>query len=152
MTSLQTLDLSWNGLYTANVSLDEFLDTKQSGGDWSVTQTVPPANVSISNVNNESVILLWDVIEYTGNTGRYRAWCSTNRGGPYSDCGTTTDKSTSSLEVIGLSPSTRYYFVVRTETDSHISNSNDLVSDPSAEVFVTTTFEGLIFRDGFEER
>jgi hypothetical protein len=103
-------------------------------------------------VANQSVTLSWDVIEYTGNTGRYRVWCSTDQGGPYSDCGTTANKSATSLGVTGLLLSTTYSFVIRAETDSHVFNKNDVVSDPREEVFTMTTVMGRIFRDGFEEK
>jgi hypothetical protein len=137
LTNLQYLNLKWNGLYTSDSTLDTFLDTK-SFLDWSITQTVPPANVGIDSVTNQSITLSWDVIEYTSDTGRYRIWYSTDQGGPYSDGGSTANKSTTSLEVTGLSPSTTYYFIVRAETDNHANNQNDLVSDPSEEVSATT--------------
>ena len=92
----------------------------------------------MDSVTDQSVTLSWDVIEYTGDTGRYRVWYSSDQGGPYADGGTTTDKSTTSLEVTGLSPATTYYFIIRTETDNHANNLNDLVSDPSEEVSATT--------------
>jgi len=138
LTNLQYLNLKWNGLYTTDVSLDEFLDTKQLGGDWSITQTIPPANVVVDSVTDQSATLSWDAIEYIADTGRYRIWYSTAQGGPYSDGGTTADKSATNLEVTGLSPATTYYFIVRAETDSHADNQNDLVSDPSEEISATT--------------
>lgn len=137
LTNLEELNLKWSGLYTSSGGLDTFLNAK-SGEDWSITQTVPPANPTIGSVTDQSVTLSWDVIEYTGNTGRYRVWCSTDQGGPHSDCGATVNKSATSLEVNGLSPVTTYYFIVRTETDSHTGNQNDLISDPSEEVSATT--------------
>jgi hypothetical protein len=151
MTNLQALSLSWNALYTNDLSLDEFLDSKQLDGDWSNTQTIPPANPAVDGLTGQSVTLSWDIIEYTNNIGRYRVWCSIDEGGPYSDCGTTSNKSTASLEVNGLSFATTYYFSIRTETDGHLINPNDLVSDPSEKISATTTPEGYIFGDGFEE-
>ena len=131
------LNLKWNGIYASNSDLDNFLDNK-SGENWSATQTVPPENVRIDSVTDQSITLLWVAIEYPNDTGRYRVWYSNTQGGPYSDCGTTSSKSTTSLKVTRLSPATKYYFVVRTETDNHANNQNSIVSDPSEEVSATT--------------
>lgn len=150
LSELQALSLSWNALYTTDAALDEFLDSKQLGGDWSTTQTVPPSNVGVGQVTDQSLSLTWDTIEYTGNMGRYRVWCSPSQGGPHSDCGATLNKSTPTIQVSGLTPATQYYFEVRTETDGHLINPNDLISDPSLEISVVMKPAGYIFGNGFE--
>jgi len=61
LSNLGDMSLRWNGLYTSDSTLDTFLDTK-SGHDWSITQTVPPANVVMDSVTDQSVTLSWDVI------------------------------------------------------------------------------------------
>ncbi len=40
-----SLNLAWNALRTTDPVLDGFLYSRHSGGDWSVTQTVAPANL-----------------------------------------------------------------------------------------------------------
>lgn len=133
------LDLHWNALYTTDVTLDAFLDSK-SESDWSSTQTITPENIEISGVSGDSVSLAWNPIEYIDDTGRYRVLYSEQPGGPYTDGGVTGDKMTTGLTVTGLSPGTSYFFSMRSETDHHINNLNDVVSDYSVEIDVVTSF------------
>ena len=105
----------------------------------------------VTSVSQSSVSLSWEAIEYTDDDGRYRIWYSTALGGPYSDGGTTPNKSTTSLTVNGLVQGTTYYFLVQSETDSHSSNQTKLISEYSDEISAETKREELIFRDGFEE-
>ncbi len=51
----------------------------------------------------------------------------------------TVDKTDNSILVDGLQPNTEYQFVVRTVTEPHASNQNQVVSEESAVVLVTTT-------------
>jgi hypothetical protein len=43
------------------------------------------------------------------------------------------------MEVIGLNPSTTYFFVVKTRTEPHIQNQNTIESENSQETTATTT-------------
>lgn len=115
--------------------------------DAGTTQTVAPAGVVITNDEGSAIELSWQAIDYTGETGRYRAWYSTSPDGPYLDGGATTDKTTTSLTISGLEADTTYYIIVRTETDAHSSNPNNLESEDSA---VAVRITEKIFFDGFE--
>jgi hypothetical protein len=143
------LDLRYNMLYTNDSALDAFLDSKQSGGDWSATQTIAPGNVQVAGVTQSSVALTWDAIEYTSGTGRYRVAYGTTPGGPYPDQAGTASKSQTSLTINGLMPTTDYYFVVRSETDR---TGGDLASDYGPEVMATTlesrTISGTVTAEG----
>jgi hypothetical protein len=125
------MDLRWNALYSSDAGLDTFLDTK-SAHDWSATQTVAPDNVHVIGTGVGYISLAWSAIEYTGDTGRYQVWYSTIPDGPYSDGGSTADKSSTSIRLDGLDHTSTYYFVVQTQTDNHVNNQNDLVSEDSA--------------------
>jgi YVTN family beta-propeller protein len=133
------LDISFNGLYTANLTLDDFLDTK-SNQNWSTTQTVAPHNIVADSAGGEAATVSWDLIEYFDDPGRYRVMFSRVPGGPYRDAGATSGKLDNSLLVDGLSPGLQHYFVVRAETDSHVNNQNDLISDASAEASATPEY------------
>ena len=50
----------------------------------------------------------------------------------------TTDKTDNSVLVEGLASGTTYDFFIRTITEPHPSNRNQVVSDPSATVTATT--------------
>ncbi len=146
--NLYTLDLRRNGLYTSDMTLDTFLDGFQSGGDWSATQTVPPANPSIVSMGESSMGLSWDAIEYTSETGRYRTWYSETPGGPYTEDGGATDNKLQTNHTIsGLLNNRIYYVIVRAETDAHAGNLNNLISEDS--VLVSGALNA-VFSQGFE--
>lgn len=142
---LSDLDLRWNKLHTPDSALDTFLDARQVGGDWSLTQTVPPVNVTITAAGPTSISVAWDAIEYTDDTGRYRVWYSTSPGGPFSDGGATASKLVTAHTITGLTVDKPYYVMVRTETDSHANNPNDLESEDSEVVN-----SNKVHADGFE--
>ena len=111
------------------------------------TQTVAPIGLVITTAEAPTIELAWDAIEYTADPGRYRAWYSTSIDGPYIDGGATTSKSEASLTIDGLQLNTTYYIVVRTETDAHPSNPNNLESEDSAAL---SSIFNEIFSDGFD--
>ncbi len=129
-------DIGYNALYANDNTLRTFLNSKDP--NWEDTQTIAPANVSAAALSTSSIAVSWTPITYTGDTGGYRVYYSTTSGGPYTYSGKTTDKSTTSYDITGLSSSTTYYLVVRTQTDSHSNNENTVVSEYSEETFATT--------------
>jgi len=125
--------LSYNALYTEDASLRDFLNSKQYGGDWEVTQTVAPANVTADALTGDSIKVSWTPIRFTDFSGGYRVLYGTSSGGPYTVFGITADKKASFLNVSGLNPGTTYYFVVQTVTYPHIYNENTVISEYSKE-------------------
>ncbi len=91
-------------------------------------------------LSSTSIEVSWTPIIYTGNSGGYRVYYSTNSGGSYTLFDTTVDKTVSSMAVSGLSPTTTYYFVVQTRTESHTNNQNTVDSEYSEEASATTNF------------
>ncbi len=73
-------------------------------------------------------------LEQRRDTGGYRVWYSTERGGPYNLFGATADKTVPGLTVRGLSPNTTYYFVVDSLTNPHAYNLNTVISERTPEV------------------
>ncbi len=138
------LDLRWNGLDTNNADLDIFLNTKQRTGDWRSTQTIAPNNISITGATSDAlaisatISLAWDAIDYINDDGRYRAWYSESINGPYLDGGATLSKSDTTLTINNLADSTSYYIAIRSETDAHLNNPNDIQSDNSTFVINST--------------
>ena len=133
------LSLAYNSLYTNDPALLAFLGTKGAPG-WNTTQTLAPTNVTAAAASASTVNVGWTPITYTGNTGGYRVYYSLKSGGPYTFYGQTASKTDSSMQVTGLTPGTKYYFVVQTRTDAHsdVYQSNTIDSEYSAEVWATT--------------
>ncbi|MCP5052517.1 MAG: hypothetical protein GY940_35440 [bacterium] len=135
-----TCNFRWNGLYTSDDALAAFLDRKQTGGNWHGTQTIAPAHVTAPSSTNTSVTLKWKPIPYTMDNGGYKVFYANRPNGPYTLYERELiGKSHSTLEIKGLKRSTRYFFVVRTWTDSHGSNRGNRIESHNCPEFTATT-------------
>jgi len=124
-------DLRFNGLYTDDPALRDFLNLKCVY--WGFTQTIAPENVSCRCMNTQAIRVSWTPIIYQADPGGYRVFYSTTSGGPYTEFGMTEDKTKNSLLITGLSPDQKYYFAVKTQTDPHTNNNNTVISEWSEE-------------------
>ncbi|PWB78988.1 MAG: hypothetical protein C3F08_07650 [Candidatus Methylomirabilota bacterium] len=124
--------LAYNALYASDEALITFLNTKDP--DWAATQTVAPSNVVATARDGGAILISWIPIAYSGNSGHYEIYSSQTASGPYTLAGTTSDKSSSSFKVTGLTPGETYYFVVQTLTEAHSANQNVVESGLSVEV------------------
>ena len=136
LTNLDWLDIGYNKLTASDASTIDFLDAKDP--DWQETQTIPPSNLQASVQSSSCVELTWVPINYTGDGGYYTIHFATSSSGPYSIHGTTNNKSDSGYTACALLSGTTYYFRVRTYTPSHAGQKNELWSDLSEIVAVTT--------------
>ena len=131
-------EFRWNALYTDVDSIRDFVNLKQSGGDWESTQTVAPTELSATPLSGGSIKISWTPIQYTSNEGGYRIFKSTASGGHWEDAGMTESKNAFEFDVTGLYFGTTYYFVVQTQTNPHSDNRNTVLSEYSEEVSATT--------------
>ena len=132
------LRIGGNALYTNDQSVRDFLNITDPG--WEDDQTIAPTNVQAVAANGTTVTVSWTPILFTGLTGGYRVFDSQTSGGPYTFYDQTASKSVTSMQVTGLTPGTRYYFVVLTRTDPApgLAQYNTVDSEYSAEVWVRT--------------
>jgi hypothetical protein len=147
LTSLRDmtgLDLRWNGLHTDQVFLAAFLNTKHANfGDWRDTQTVAPDNLIVTSMNDHTVWLSWDVVDYTEDDGGYEVFFVAPTGsGSWVSGGWTSDKSVTLFPVTGLVPATIYDLAVVSYTAPHIDNQNWVTSDFSGKEMGTTSDVG----------
>ncbi|MEN6560320.1 MAG: fibronectin type III domain-containing protein [Acidobacteriota bacterium] len=141
-----TTDLSFNALYTSDSSLAAFLDSKDS--DWASLQTVAPSGVTAATQAGGNILVSWTPIAFTTYGGYYDVLVSQASGGPYASAGHTVDKKAAFLQVTGLTPGQRYYFVVRTHTDANAGNSNAVDSGESAEVSAVASINTVVSISG----
>jgi Leucine-rich repeat (LRR) protein len=133
-------DFRWNGLYSNNQSLVEFLNACQRyNEDWTKTQTVSPNNFRGGLALAEGMELLWSPVAYSVDPGSYEIYQSNSLNGPFQLYHSTTDKSVSSLIVTDLVQNQPYYFRIRTCTQTHANNSNVLESPFSEIITVAYT-------------
>ena len=126
------VDFAYNLLYTSDPTLITFLNSKDP--DWAASQTIAPSGVTATVRDGGVIRISWTTIPYTGGGGYYEVYSSPTQGTGYATAGQTANKTTSFLDVSGLTVGQRYYFVVRTHTDVHAGNLNALDSPFSSEV------------------
>ncbi len=137
LTTISSLRLDYNGLSASNMSVKAWADARQPG--WDQTQTVAPTGLAQTDSSTTSIRLSWTPISYTNDVGRYVVFRASNPAGPFNIDSNVQGKSASEAVVSGLSPSTTYFFHIRTVTDAHSDNQNQVTSEPSEVVSATTS-------------
>ncbi len=107
--------------------------------DWESTQTVPPTNLQGSPISATSIQLTWQKILYVDEThgGHYEVSYAP-AGGNYTIVSNNPSKIAESYLLTGLQPSTTYRIRLRTFSPAHDFQQNDLYSDYTPELSVTT--------------
>ena len=131
LAGLADTDIGYGALYASDEALITFLNSKDP--NWASTQTIAPTQVTATSLDHAVIMVSWLPVTYTADSGYYRVLISENPGGPYTLARQTTDKATAAVDVTGLTPGTRYYFVVRTVTNAHANNPNIVESTYSTE-------------------
>jgi Leucine-rich repeat (LRR) protein len=128
LDGLDHLELGYNGLFTDDPGVVAFLETHDP--QWDATQTVAPENIAAVQTAPDAVSILWDPIAYDDGVGGYAVSYSHTEAGPFTPCGTTSDKTVSEMSISGLDPGTEYFFRVRTVTAPQVQSPNTLTSEP----------------------
>ncbi len=131
-TPPDTLNLSWNCLYTDNPAILAAMETKHSG-HFLDTQTIEPESVTaevteISGTEENRVRVSWDPISYTSNEGGYKVYYRQAGDPDFNYYGMAADKDSSELTVANLEPGVEYEFRVNAVTWAHSLNQNNLES------------------------
>ena len=129
-SSLDSLNLSWNALFTNDSALVAFLFFRSP--DWFQTQTIPPTGVGATSLSPTSLTVSWTPVSYTAEPGGYQILVGS------SVAATVSGKAASSGTITGLTPGATYSISVQAFTNPHANNKNLVVSVPSAPVFVST--------------
>jgi hypothetical protein len=136
LKKLSDFNVEYNGIFAKNKSLQLFLNGINP--EWESTQTVAPTGLKASGIDTSSIEISWIPIRYINAAGGYKVYYRTTSGSPWTYAGMTPDKLMSSYIVSGLFPGTRYYFIVKTQTDPHPENLNTVTSESSEEVHANT--------------
>jgi hypothetical protein len=126
---LESLKIGNNGLYTRDSNLIAFLNSKDP--DWSGTQTIPPENLTIQGLSNDTLRVTWEPIEYQDGKGGYAVYYAEAFEGPFSFYGITPNKNTTEMDVTGLESEKVYFFKIQTQTEPSPRSPNTLISTPS---------------------
>ncbi len=145
LTALTQLNLDYNMLGSSNdEETDTFLTEKQ-GSDWKATQTIAPTGLEVTETTIDSVSLSWNPISYTADGGKYEIIVSPDADlSPADDTiHESDDKTSNTLKIAGLLPSTEYHFAIRTRTEGIPGKTSDwkLVSAFSKSVSAFTLLD-----------
>jgi len=148
LTGLTVTNIGYNALTASDEALITFLNAKDP--DWAATQTIAPADVTATSLDNCVIMVSWLPVAYTADPGLTNVYMSQTAGGPYTLAGSTADKATTALNITGLTPAETYYFVVRTQTNAHADNTNIVESDASTEASAVAwlTLNTILSRPG----
>jgi Bacterial Ig domain/Concanavalin A-like lectin/glucanases superfamily/Leucine rich repeat/Fibronectin type III domain len=135
--SSATMNLGYNMLSSTDTNLLALLKTRAPG--WEATQTVPVSNVQARVLSDTSAMLTWKPVAYSADGGYYDILSMPAGGNLFKSVGHTTNKTSSSFTVTGLTAAKSYSFVIRTFTPKHTDQQNDLSSDSTNPVTVTMT-------------
>lgn len=128
--------IAFNGLYTSDPVLNSFLVLKM--GLWENSQTIPPENISFTDVTSTSLTIHWDPISFQGYDGGYKIYYTSEAMGGFYLLRTISDKSTGSYALPNsLQPGTTYSFAITSFTGPHAYNKNEILTDYSDVVSVT---------------
>jgi len=110
-----------------NSPLDEWLI--QRLGNWKAYQTIPPRDVSVTNVTSSTIELSWTPVLYKPATGIYEIGCTPTLGEPpiYNH---SIGRDATRYVVDGLEPDTTYYCSIRSFTPTENNNVESKASAP----------------------
>ncbi|MEZ4870508.1 MAG: clostripain-related cysteine peptidase [Caldilineaceae bacterium] len=139
---LTDASLAYNGLFTSRRSVEKCL--QPVAGDWQATQTIPVADLGVSQFGAQRLELTWTPIVYRDDGGYYEIAVATQYLGPYIVHGHTTDKKATSYVVDGLEAGQSYFFEVRTYTPAHGGQPSAVWSDAVKTAGVTKATSGRV--------
>lgn len=128
LSMLADLNLAYNGLFTDNDQLDEFLEGLSAG--WKNTQTIAPDNFSSQEINPTSTGISWDPIAYQANDGGYWLKFGTSIEN-LTDSIFVNNKNSNEIVLTNLIPATTYWMRMYTVTLPNANNSNTVTSAES---------------------
>ncbi len=127
ISGASAFNISYNGLFTNNASINSGLVAKPGALGWASTQTRYPLNIAVSNIKPTTATVSWSPISYTGNGGNYFLLIG-NQAGNYTDTLTLGSKATNQFILTDLEPGTNYHFAIQAFTPSHGNNANAIRS------------------------
>lgn len=136
LTQLTSFDLSYNLLYTSDATVQSFLNERSPG--WDTTQTISPTNILVADITTNSLQLTWNPIPYQGNDGAYEVQYRPRRTGNEAIGCTTGSKSVNECTLESLNSATAFDIQLRTITEPHADQENQLVSNFSGTTTIIT--------------
>ena len=127
LTRLTVLNLNYNGLYRENDSLLADLNALY-GGDILLSQTLDAEGMVVQGVGELYVALAWSTVAYT-QAGGYHYYLADNPEMNSPRIGNVPDKNTVNVSPGGLYACTVYYAQMRSYTEPHPFNVNQVESD-----------------------
>jgi len=116
-------EFRWNALWTENILLKSFMNSKQKG-EWLSTQTLAPTSLHAEKESETTVILSWDSPESGTDQGAYEIYYSHQASGSFQLFVTVNDLHTQTFTLNNLETGVPYYFKIKTVSLPHFNNDN----------------------------
>ena len=147
LPALQALDLGHNLL---NAAADEAC-VATLDPDWTATQVAPPNEVQAVTMTATQVQLTWTPSMNAIPGGYHQVFVAEEPEGPYKLNGATADLNATGYEMQGLTPGTKYYFMVNSFVPAHAGQpaaKTSVFSEPAATVTARRGYTHTRFQDG----
>jgi Leucine-rich repeat (LRR) protein len=130
ISGASAFNISYNGLYTNNASVNSGLTSKPGALAWASTQTRYPLNIVVNNIKPTTATISWSPISYTANGGNYFLLIG-KQAGIYTDTVALGPKNSSQFGLTNLDPGTNYHYTIQSFTPNHDNNKNAIRSSLS---------------------
>jgi len=133
LDDLESIDVTYNALFTDDIDLDDWLDDIQRRtNNWSGSQTIAVTDVTTSNETDTKVQINWSTIEFDDkddkdHDGGYVVYVQEDNE-VYNVYGSTEEKTDDHLVVKDLKAETDYCFKVQTFTQYKSRSENNVTS------------------------
>lgn len=132
ISGASAFNISYNGLYTNNASVNLGLTSKPGALAWASTQTRYPLNIVVNNIKIKptTATISWSPISYTADGGNYFLLIG-KQAGNYTDNIALGPKNSSQFGLTNLDPGTNYHYTIQSFKPNHNNNKNAIRSSLS---------------------
>jgi len=131
-----TIELRSSGQQTDNTGEDSGWETNQTVGGFKEESSVPPASVTLNAPSSADIAATSIVLSWSQNSNydfsRYEVYQSASSGDIGTRIAIIDNRTTTSFNVVGLSPDTTYYFTVRTVDAEDLHSDSNIIGVKTA--------------------
>ena len=138
---LTRFDLRFNQFQTDNPAVLAWVNDI-CHADCLVSQVIPPTQLAVSSITDNSALVTWQPTPYTLNDGFYRIRYSNGTHGTYVNAGSTESMRDKTFLLENLTAGTDYFVTIEVVAPPH-DTQQTLLSSLSQPITLTTTGTGL---------
>ena len=137
LTNLGETDFQYNGVYSTNSSILDFISASHTTENFLATQTLDASGISFSSLTKNSFQINWESVGFVSEDGGYRVYVAeqidTETGSEMTNYqlldNELSGKNTLSVTLLDLQPCRQYFIKIISYTNAHANNAQPMVSD-----------------------